>query len=145
MFHHGAADKSRIAFHDWARYCSWKRYSNMSREERRKHLRIDALNLLSYLVIDRKGQVVTQGVGRTLNISNGGVLLETHVPLNPDHAVSLFLALENDLVDVTGRVIHSDIGKGGKYHTGIAFEGLKDAAQEILARYVDMFQKENPD
>ena len=111
----------------------------MLREERRKHPRIDALNLLSYLVIDQKGQVVTQGVGRTLNVSEGGVLLETHIPLNPDHKVSLFVALENDLIDVSGTIVYCKVSEEAKYHTGIAFENPDEASRKILERFIRAF------
>jgi hypothetical protein len=116
----------------------------MLQKERRKHSRINSLNLLSYLVTDRKGQVVTQGVGRTLNVSESGILLETHTPVNPDHKVSLFVALENDLVDVTGTIIYSAISKEAKYHTGIAFENPDEASRQILERFIAAFLENNP-
>ena len=116
----------------------------MPRKERREHPRIDALNLLSYLVIDRKGQIVTQGVGRTINVSEGGILLETHIPISPDHSVSLFLALEGDLVDVKGRIIHCGVNDEGKFNTGIAFDHSDKTAKEMIANYVQAFTEKKP-
>ena len=116
----------------------------MVQKERRKHQRIDSLNLLSYLVIDQKGQVVTQGVGRTLNVSEGGILLETHIPLKPEHRVSLFVALEDDLVDVNGEIVYSTVSEEGKYNTGIAFENPDATSRGILERFIKAFQEKNP-
>jgi len=48
---------------------------SMTSNDKRLHLRIDSLNLLAYSCIDDTGQVVVQGMGRTLNVSQGGILL----------------------------------------------------------------------
>jgi hypothetical protein len=110
-------------------------------EEKRKHPRIDSLNLLSFLVTDENEDIVMQGVGRTLNVSAGGILLETHVPLDPKHTVSLFIALEDDLVDVKGRIIHTRQGEAGKYNTGIAFAEPDEPTARILKKFIEVFQK----
>jgi len=115
----------------------------MPREERRKHPRIDSLNLLSYLVTDEDEQIVTQGVGRTLNVSHGGILLETHVPLDPEHTISLFVAMEDDLVDLKGKTVYTISGEEGKHHTGIVFLEPGEAARELLAKFIQSFQKRN--
>ena len=108
----------------------------MPDKERRKYHRIDSLNLLSYIVMDENGQIVSQGVGRTLNVSEGGILLETHVSIDPKHKVSLFVALEDDLVDIAGKVIHSQKGQEGKYCTGISFIEPNEAAHRILSQFI---------
>jgi len=114
---------------------------NMPHEERRKHPRIHSLNLLSFLVTDENEDIVMQGVGRTLNVSAGGILLETHIPLNPKHTVSLFIALEDDLVDVEGRIIHTRKGEAGKHDTGIAFTKPDEPTATILQKFIEAFQK----
>ena len=110
-------------------------------EERRKHPRIDSLNLLSFLVTDENEDIVMQWLGRTLNISAGGILLEIHIPLNPKHTVSLFIALEDDLVDIEGRIMHTRMGEAGKYDTGIAFTEPDEPTARLLQEFIDAFQK----
>jgi len=112
----------------------------MGREDRRKNLRTDSLNLLSYHCVDENGDIVMQGVGRTLNISEGGILLETHVSIDPELAVSLFIAMEEDLVDVKGRVIHSSVNKNGKFNTGIAFAENNETTRQIIEKSVSTFR-----
>ena len=53
----------------------------MTSENKRKHERIQSLNL-SYICLDEDNNIVKQGMGRTLNISESGILLETHFPID---------------------------------------------------------------
>ena len=89
----------------------------MTTKERRHHPRISALNLISYNCIDETEQIVAQGMGRTLNVSEGGILLETHIQIDPKHTLSLTIGLEEDLVDIKGEVAHSKPGKDDNFET----------------------------
>jgi hypothetical protein len=115
----------------------------MPQEERRKHPRANSLNLLSYHCLDENQEVVMQGVGRTLNVSQGGILLETHVPIGSQYTVSLFMAMGNDLIDVKGNVVHSSAGKDGKFNTGIKFTETDESTREILERCIEAFHDED--
>jgi hypothetical protein len=113
----------------------------MARKERRKHVRKDSLNLLSYHCVDENDDIIFQGVGRTLNITAGGILLETHVAIDPKHSVSLFIAMGDDLIDVKGRVIHSYAQGNGKFNTGLAFVKTDETTREIIEKSVNAFQE----
>ena len=56
----------------------------MDQEDKRKNQRIDSHNLLTYSCLDKNGAVITQGMGRTLDVSEGGILLETQAKLDPE-------------------------------------------------------------
>ena len=113
----------------------------MTREERRKHVRKDSHNLLSYHCVDENDDIVMQGVGRTLNISTDGILLETHTAIDPKHSVSLFIAMQDDLVDIKGRVIRSSAKGNGKFNTGIAFLETDETTRQIIEKAANAFQK----
>jgi hypothetical protein len=108
----------------------------MTYEEKRRSPRINSLNLLSYLCMDEEGEVVTRGVGRTLNVSKGGILLETHAPIDPTHSLSLVIAMENDLLDVRGEVVEHWVGEGGKHKTRIRFTEAEGPALDILREFI---------
>ena len=74
----------------------------MTSENKRQHERIHSLNL-SYICLDENNNIVKQGMGRTLNISESGMLLETHFPVEADHLIRLTISLEEDLLDKGGR------------------------------------------
>ena len=87
----------------------------MTITDKRQHPRIDSLNLISYVCIDETDTDVIQGMGRTLNVSEGGILLETHIQIDPKHTLSLTIGLEEDLVDIKGEVAHSKPGEDDNF------------------------------
>ena len=107
----------------------------MSSENKRKHERIHSLNL-SYICLDEDKNVVKQGMGRTLNISESGILLETHFPVEPNHVVQLTVSLEEELLDIKGTPVHVKSIDGGKFQIGIQFEDLDGKAAKILQDYI---------
>ena len=107
----------------------------MTSENKRKHDRIQSLNL-SYICLDEDENIVKQGMGRTLNISESGILLETHFPIEPEHMVQLTISLEEDLLDIKGKPVHVRSSGQGKYEIGIQFVELDQAASQIIKEFV---------
>ena len=114
----------------------------MATIEKRKHARINSLNL-SYVCLDENNEIVKQGMGRSLNVSESGILLETHFPIDDQHIVTLTLGLEEDLVDIKGRPIHTRKNDAGKYEVGIEFLKSNEKTRESLKKFIDSFQKKN--
>lgn len=114
----------------------------MTTADKRLHSRIDALNLLSYSCTDDTGQVVIQGMGRTLNVSQGGILLETHVQIDETYTISLTIGLQEDLVDIKGEIVRSVPGKDDNYESGIKFHEMDEAALQVLKKYIKAFHEE---
>jgi len=112
----------------------------MTSKEQRKAVRINSLNL-SYIGIDENNVTIKQTMGRTLNVSENGILLETHFPIDSKQIVSLSLALENDLIDMKGEVVYSRPGEAEKYETGIKFIEVNEGAQQILKKYIQALKK----
>jgi len=113
-----------------------------SPKERRKHTRINSLNLVSYVCMGEDNQIVRQAMGRTLDVTEGGMLLETHVPMEPHHAVLLTMGAKDDLVDVKGTVVHCRAGKGRRFQSGIQFTRMNRTNLQILKRFIAAFKKQ---
>ena len=107
----------------------------MELKEKRKHERIDSLNL-SYICLDENQNIVKQGMGRTLNVSESGILLETHFPIGTDHTVMLTLGLEEILIDVKGQAVHSRSNSEGKYEIGIEFQDTDEKTNRELKKFL---------
>ena len=107
----------------------------MTSENKRKHDRIQSLNL-SYICLDEDKNIVKQGMGRTLNISESGILLETHFPIEPKHTVQLTISLEEDLLDILGKPVHVRSIDGGKYQIGIRYIDLDENTTNILKKFI---------
>ena len=111
----------------------------MATQEKRKHARFNSLNL-SYVCLDENNQVIKQGMGRTLNVSESGILLETHFPIDKSHIVTLTMGLGEDLVDIIGRPVHIRATTGGKHEVGIEFTEYDPKASQSLKKFVDAFR-----
>lgn len=111
-------------------------------ENKRRHERYDALNLLSYVCIDSDGKEWTQGMGRTLDISETGLRLETHEPIDTKYVVLLSIGIEDDLVDIRGKVVYCNRGDQSKFEAGIEFQEVPPDAYAVLQRYISEFNKQ---
>lgn len=110
--------------------------------ERREHPRVTSLNLLAYVLMDGSKKAVQQGMGRTLDVSEGGILLETHNPIDAHHTVFLTIGLGEDLADIEGTVAYSRTGPIGRIETGIVFHRPNEVQLEILKKYIKAFIEE---
>ncbi len=107
----------------------------MTNEEKRKHHRFSSLNL-SYVCLDENQKAVKQGMGRTLNLSESGILLETHFPIATTHNVILSIGLGEDLVDLRGRPVHVSSDGQGAYEVGIEFVDPDERALRTVRQFV---------
>ncbi len=114
---------------------SSEKVNAMTSENKRQHERIYSLNL-SYICLDENNNIVKQGMGRTLNISESGILLETHFPVESEHIIRLTISLEEDLLDIKGKPIHVRSEDGGKYQIGIKFLDLDQNAVDLIKKYI---------
>ena len=101
---------------------------------------MDSINL-TYFALDQNGNIVQDGIGRTLNVSESGILLETHIPVDLKQTVLLAIGLEDDVVDIKGNVIYSDKHDKGKYKTGIEFYDVDETTLQALKFFINYFKK----
>ena len=111
--------------------------TNEKKAPERRHPRIQKLNLVQISRFDEEGFRADLATGRTLNLSYGGMRLELHHPLPLRSVVSLTLALDNNLVDVRGKVVYLEELDEERSAMGIEFIDLADESRQLLDRYVD--------
>ena len=92
--------------------------------------------LLNYQSEEMIG-VIKQGMGRTLNVSESGILLETHFPIEAKHTVILSVGFKERLVDIKGRPAHIRSTGAGVYEIGVEFTDLDATARHALKEYLD--------
>jgi len=110
-------------------------------EDKRKHERYSALNL-SYICEDKDGDLLYEGMGRTLNVSEGGILLETSCYISPGNNLTLEIALEDTLVNLQGRVIYCNESAGKTFHTGLELVNPDAGNQAILQQFIKIFTEQ---
>ena len=102
--------------------------------EKRTSDRIDSLNL-SYILLNEEGQMMHQGMGRTLNLSSKGAFLETTFPIEENHTVVLTIGLAEEMVEVKARVAHFRVLENGRYGTGLEFFGMTKKENDLLIQF----------
>lgn len=113
----------------------------MSDQEKRRSQRFDSLNLLHYKVLDARDRQLGDGMGRTLNVSEGGLLLETTTLFEKGQEICVTIGLEEEAVDVQGVIVHcKPSGNDGMYVAGIRFENLNADGARVLDKYLDLFR-----
>jgi hypothetical protein len=113
----------------------------MKNEEKRKHPRFDSLNL-SYICLDEDGKVVKQGMGRTLNLSESGILLETHFAIDAENSVILSIGLADEVIDVKGRPAHVHTTGQELYEIGIEFVEPGEQTLSCIRHFLQTLSQE---
>ena len=114
----------------------------MANEDKRRFPRFNSLNL-SYVLVDGAGdEVERQTMGRTLDVSEVGMRLETHLPVEVGREMLLSVGLEDEVLDIRGRVIHSSQNKEGKNELGVEFIDKDAAASDILIKFIKAFRQQ---
>ncbi len=111
----------------------------MTSTEKRKFIRQDSIHLLDYLIVHNNGETGSYSMGRTLDISLNGMMMETMYPLPEDISLVITLGIENNLMDIAGHLTHTQ-KKCGRFISGIEFVKVNKQGRKLLRHYVDIFQ-----
>ena len=79
----------------------------MKMTDRRRYKRLETSCLISYIFLDREGNEIDEGMGTALNLSQGGLLLETYLPVKAQFILIMYIDLEGQLVKIKGKVVHT--------------------------------------
>jgi hypothetical protein len=107
-------------------------------EEKRKFPRVTSVKLLSYVCFDEEGNPSEQGMGNTLDISLGGLLLETNVPIESRNILLQATNIREELIEIKGQVVYSRQSKPKIFHAGISFREKKERAREIVVDLIKL-------
>lgn len=110
--------------------------------EKRKHQRVSTLNLLSYVCLDENSNHLEQGMGRTLDISLGGILLETHVRIESKYILLLAVGFEDELIDIKCEVVYCREGAQGMFESGARYLESNERMNQIVEELVSIFNEE---
>ncbi len=109
---------------------------NTDMTDKRRHIRIDSLNL-SHVWVNETGE----GIGRTLNVSEAGILLETYFYPGPEELLVLTIAFEDELLEIKGKIAHYKRKEGKRFETGIEFLEMDDSAVRFLKKFIKRFRE----
>ena len=102
-----------------------------------RHKRLETLNLVSLSHRDPEGRVDLETVGRTLDLSEGGILLECSQEVPSDNKeVEVILGIREHVIKVTGDIVHMRDLEEGNIGLGIAFRDLSTEDARIISDFM---------
>ena len=113
--------------------------------ERRKHSRVETSNHILYESIENGDQIVSRSMGKALNVSRSGILLETPYPIETENVTLVTVDIENNLIEITGRLIYCRETDSGMYQSGFSFIGSDEETSKFAVKLIRLYhhQKHN--
>jgi len=99
--------------------------------ERRRHPRLKLSQALAY----EWGE--TGGTVRTVDLSLGGIKIQTDSPIPVDERLDLILVLDYEAINPVGKIVWSKPSSGGRYDVGISFETISHRCLNRLERFLE--------
>jgi len=104
--------------------------------EKRVYDRVRSLNLVSLSKLGEGGYVELAELGRTLDLSEGGIKLEAFETIPVGTRTKLRIGLRDEIIEVQGRITYLQEGEAGRVITGIEFADLPEEHREVLRRFL---------
>jgi hypothetical protein len=107
--------------------------------ERRIYPRVKTCNLISYMAVRENGEITDLGMGRALNISQNGIFLETPRLLFSEYISLMSVDLNNNLIEIKGQVMYSEMNGAGMVGNGIRLQGKHQENIQFATRLIKVF------
>ena len=102
----------------------------------RKYSRVKTRNLISVFSFDKDDNLISHGLGIAMDISKGGILLETPTPIKSGLLVLSATDRDNNLMELRGKLIHSAQSTTGTFLSGIEFIGVDGRVRDFITRLI---------
>jgi hypothetical protein len=110
-------------------------------EERRKWPRVPAEHLVSYTHYDEEGGPDDMGMARTLDLGQGGILLEMTRPAQPGSILEIKMVSGEHIVRARGQVAHSQLLSPDRWRVGVRFSEI--AQSDLVAIVSEVAEAED--
>jgi len=111
-------------------------------EEKRKHRRVKAENFVSYLCIDDKGNEIQEGIGRAIDVSLGGILIDTNKPIGTQDILLMIIGIDDEIMNMKGKVVYCRAEDSGRFRTGIQFLETKENVRLFVTSLIKIYGKQ---
>ena len=113
--------------------------------DKRKYPRVDIRVLASFDCYNEDGELFYQNLGVILDVSLGGMLIETDDIITANYVEIVFVNYEHRLMSIVGSIVHSRKSENGKAKTGLCFHGADSENVKIATNLIRTYHygKEN--
>ena len=80
--------------------------------------------------------MISQGLSKALNISKGGMLLETPEPIEKGLLSLMATDENNDLIEIDCNLVYCKKTSTGRYHSGISFLASDDEVTTFVTKLI---------
>jgi hypothetical protein len=94
-------------------------------KNRRKYPRVNVNVLASYNCYNNDGEIFEHGIGVILDVSCGGLLIESNSIIDANFLDVVFINYDNRDMKIVASVVYSRKIENGKTRTGLCFHGTK--------------------
>ncbi len=111
-----------------------------TRKERRRWARIQAEHLVSYAHFDERGEPDVKGMARTLDLSEGGMLLEMTHPVDVGEHLKIKMVTGDQILEAAATVVYSNPLDDDRWRVGVRFTEVPDEDLAAIAQEVARFR-----
>ena len=111
----------------------------MDTTDRRKYQRVETSNLISYDSIEKDGEIVFNSMGKALNVSQSGIMLEIARLIKADYVSLTTVDLENNVIKLKGQLIYCRKTDSGLYQVGIRFIASEEEKAEFAVQLIRLY------
>lgn len=97
--------------------------SEKTASDRRRYQRVPTNNPITYVLMGADGTQIGQGIGKAVNVSQTGILLETDIQLRSTYILLVSTDMDNNMMEIVGKVVFSKASDKGRFWSGIKFQG----------------------
>ncbi len=112
------------------------------KEERRKRPRVLAEHLVSYKVVDERGETDEMGMARTLDLSEGGLVLEMTHSLDKRAQLEIKMVSGDHILEARGQAVYSKLLGSGSWRVGVAFTEITEGDLATIAQEIEERRRE---
>jgi c-di-GMP-binding flagellar brake protein YcgR len=113
-------------------------------KERRKYPRVDTNNLISYSCMDENNNELDHCMARALDVNPLGAKIETYQEILSENIRLTSVDVDDNLIDIMGRVVHVHKAEDGRYEIGVSFMGTKDENTDFALKLIGVCHKVEP-
>lgn len=105
-------------------------------QNRRRYPRINVRTPVIYECYDDDGEIFEQRMGVALNVSQGGMLIESDRIIDANYIKIVFVSYDNEVLSIVGSVVYSRKTKNGKTKTGLCFHGNNSESLKFVTNLI---------
>ena len=108
--------------------------------DRRDSIRLKMDYPVLYTRFDNQGRACDQKISHSMNVSLGGVKLQSSFPVDSGELLDISMALGENLVTFKGKVAYVSGSEDQGFELGISIEDIEDQDKISLTRFIYYFR-----